>query len=358
MIKVYTKFLIFIFLRSLLYASIVTISLAFILNLLTELDFFKQIQVNTYFPIFLSILNAPNLVFEMFPFIFLISTQLFFIKLSENKEIEIFKYSGLQNISILSILSIISFLIGLLITLIFYNFSSSLKNFYLELKSPYTNDGKYLAVITKNGLWIKDIFEDKILMINSSKIEGNHLIGNFITEFDEEFKVIQNIKSDKIDVTKNEWIIYNAKVFKKNEYEIKKKLNIKTNFNLETINSLYSNLSSLNLIDLYELRQNYKKLNYSLTEIDLQILKLISYPIYLVLITIFASLIMLNVKNIKSTTYKISLGLFFSVIIYYLNNFSQVLGSTEKIPLFISVFIPLFIILIINIIMINKVNDK
>ncbi len=358
MIKVYTKFLILIFLRSLLYASIVTISLAFILNLLTELDFFKQIQVNTYFPIFLSILNAPNLVFEMFPFIFLISTQLFFIKLSENKEIEIFKYSGLKNISILSILSIISFLIGLLITLIFYNFSSSLKNFYLELKSPYTNDGKYLAVITKNGLWIKDIFEDKILMINSSKIEGNHLIGNFITEFDEEFKVIQNIKSDKIDVTKNEWIIYNAKVFKKNEYEIKKKLNLKTNFNLETINSLYSNLSSLNLIDLYELRQNYKKLNYSLTEIDLQILKLMSYPIYLVLITIFASLIMLNVKNIKSTTYKISLGLFFSVIIYYLNNFSQVLGSTEKIPLFISVFIPLFIILIINIIMINKVNDK
>ena len=67
-----------------------------------------------------------------------------------------------------------------------------------------------------------------------------------------------------------------------------------------------------------------------------------SYPIYLVLITLFASLIMLNIKNLKGTTYKISLGLFFSVIIYYLNNFSQVLGSTEKIPLFLSVFIPLY----------------
>ena len=195
-------------------------------------------------------------------------------------------------------------------------------------------------------------------MINSSKIENNFLIGNFITEFDEEFNEIKNIKSDKIDISKNEWIIYNAKIFKKNEYESRETLNQKTSFNLERIRSLYSNLSSLNLIALYELRENYKKLNYSVTEINLQLLKLISYPIYLVLITLFSSLIMLNIKNIKSTTYKISLGLFCSVIIYYLNNFSQVLGSTEKIPLYTSIFIPLLIIFMVNSVMIYKVNDK
>ena len=358
MIKVYTKFLILIYLKSLIYVSIVTISLALILNVLSELDFFKEIEVSTYYPLFLSILNSPDLVFEMFPFIFLIATQLFFIKLLENKELDIFKYSGLKNISILKIITTISFLTGLLITLIYYNFSSTLKNIYLELKSPYTNDGKYLAVITKNGLWIKDIVQDKVLMINSSKIENNYLVGNFITEFDSDFNVIQNIKSEKIDVSKNKWIILEAKIFKKNEYEIKKNLEFQTNFNLERINTLYSNLSSLNIINLIELRENYKNLNYSLTEIDLQLLKLLSYPIYLVLITIFASLIMLNIKNIKGTTYKISLGLFFSVIIYYLNNFSQVLGSTEKIPLLFSVFIPLIIIFIINSTMIYKVNEK
>ena len=36
-----------------------------------------------------------------------------------------------------------------------------MKNIYLELKSVYTNDGKYLAVITKNGLWIKDKIDKK-----------------------------------------------------------------------------------------------------------------------------------------------------------------------------------------------------
>ena len=154
--KVYIKFLTYNFFKSLLYVFSIMISLVFVLNLLTELDFFKELEIEFYLPLFLSLLNSPTMIFEMFPFIFLIATQLFFIKLFNNNEIEVFKYSGLKNSKILLILSILSIATGLLITILFYNLSSNLKNFYLELKSQYTTDGKYLAVITKNGLWIKD----------------------------------------------------------------------------------------------------------------------------------------------------------------------------------------------------------
>ena len=106
------------------------------------------------------------MVFEIFPFILLLSTQLFYIKLFTNNEIQIFKYSGLKNSKILIIINSISFLLGLIIISFYYNISSSLKNNYLELKSNYTKDGKYLAVINKNGLWIRDKIDDKVLIIN------------------------------------------------------------------------------------------------------------------------------------------------------------------------------------------------
>ena len=154
--KTYIKFLIKIYFTSLMYVTLIMLSLVFILNLLSELDFFRKIEVETYFPIFLSIINSPSLIFEMFPFIFLISTQFFFVKLFNNNEIEIFKYSGLKNSKILVILTTLTFVTSLLIISIFYNFSSNLKKIYLEIKSNYTIDGKYLAVITKNGLWIKE----------------------------------------------------------------------------------------------------------------------------------------------------------------------------------------------------------
>ncbi len=356
--RVYTKFITIIFFKSLLYVFLVMISLVFLLNLLSELEFFKDLDVGINFTIFLSLINSPTLIFEMFPFIILITIQLFFIKIFENKEIEIFKYSGLKNSKILQILGILSILTGIIVTVLFYNLSSNLKNFYLGLKSNYTSDGKYLAVITKNGLWIKDKINDKILITNSSSINQNYLIENFITEFDTDFNIIRNIQSDKIDISNMKWVILNPKIYQNNNYINKTKLNLQTNFDSKRIKTLYSNLSALSLYELYDLRNNYKKLNYSVIDIELHLLKIISYPLLLFLIAIFSSLIMLNIKQVKGTTFKISIGLFFSVIIYYLNNFSYVLGTTEKLPIIFSLFLPMLILALINSMMLYNVNEK
>ena len=356
--KIYIKFLTQIFSISLLYVISIMFSLIFILNLLTELEFFKEIEVTSGFTILLSLLNSPSMIFEMLPFIFLITTQLFFIKLFNNNEIEIFKYSGLKNTSILKIFSLISIIIGILLTIILYNFSAIFKNFYLEEKTKFTTDSKYLAVITKNGLWIKDEVDEKIYIVNASKIQNNFLINSFITEFNKDYKVIRNLKSNKINIKEKEWLAYDVKIYNKNNYEIEKQLQIKTNFDYKRIQTLYSNLSSLSFNQLFELRKNYKKLNYSLTEINLQFLKILSYPLYLFLVAFFSSLIMFRVKRLNSTTFKISLGLFFSVIIYYINNFFMVLGSTERISLLLAIFTPLILLTIINCLMLNRINEK
>ena len=275
-----------------------------------------------------------------------------------NNQLSIFKYSGLKNSRILFIISSISFILGILIITLFYSFSSSLKNFYLDLKSNYTTDEKYLAVITKNGLWIKDVIDNKILIINSFKIDQNFLIDAYISEFDENFEIKRNIVSPKIDISEKNWTIFDAEVYEKNVKQKLKIIKIKTNFDYLIIQNLFSNLSSLSILELLELRKNYKSLNYSLIDIDIQLLKLVSFPLYLMLMTIFSSIIMLGTKELKSSILKISIGLFFSVIIYYLFNFFSVLGKTEKINLFSSVLLPILLLTAINYLMIGKFDEK
>jgi lipopolysaccharide export system permease protein len=294
----------------------------------------------------------------MFPFIFLVSTQLFFVNLMNNNEIEIFKYSGLKNLTIIKIIGYLSFFLGIFIIIFFYNFSSNLKNFYLEIKSKYTTDGKYLAVITNNGLWIKDRINGRTSIINASKIDKNFLIDTFITQFNSNYEVVRNIKSNKIDVKNFDWIIYDAKVFERQTSFNHPILKIKSNFNYDRIQSLFSNLSSLSLQELFVLKKNYELLNYSTTEVDVQIQKIISYPFYLTLMTIFSAIIMFSTKKSKSTTLKIALGLFFSVIVYYTFNFFSVMGNTEKVSIIVSVWIPILILTIVNLMMIYKINEK
>ena len=356
--KTYVKFLILSFLKSFFYVFMIILSLVFILNILTELEFFRDIDVDTIFPLYLSLLNSPSLIFEMFPFVFLLSTQVFFINLFNDNQIQIFKYSGLKNINIVGILSSISILTGIFIILIFYNLSSNFKNVYLDLKNKYSSDDKYLAVITKNGLWIKDKIDGKINIINSSKIDEKYLINTFITQFDQNYNLLKNIYSEKIDIRTNEWIGYNARVIENNQSIKSEQIILRSNFDYKKIQSLFSNLSSLSILELLDLLENYKTLNYSTTEVKLQIYKIVSYPIYLTLMTILSSIIMFNTRMFKSSTFKISIGLFSSVLIYYLNNFFYVMGKTEKMSLIPSIFIPLTVLLVINMIFVYRINEK
>ena len=357
--KTYVQFIILSFLKSFFNIFLVMLSLVFILNILQEIEFFSNKNVGSIYPIYLSLMNTPSILFEMFPFIFLISTQFFFIKLFNNDEINIFKYSGLKNINIVYILSILSFILGLFIITLFYNVSSTLQSYYLDIKNQYSTDkSDYLAVINKNGLWIKDIVEDKINIINSSKINNNILSETFISTFDSDYELIKNIRSNKVDIKNNKWLIYDASIFENNTSEKVDLLEFETNFNQKKIESLFSNLSSLSILKLFNLRNNYKGLNYSVVDVNLHISKILTYPFLLMLMTILSAIIMFNTKRFKSNTFKIVIGLFFSVIIYYISNFFNVMGITEKISLIIATISPLAILTFINLFMIVNVNEK
>ena len=356
--KTYIKFLINLFNISLLKIFITFFIIILITNILEQIEFFKNIDLSFFYLFFLSLLNTPSVLFEILPFIFLLGTQVFFIHLIDKNELQIFKYSGLNNIKIIKILGLYSFILGIIMVIFFYNGSSILKNSYLLIKNNYSDDNKYLAVITENGLWIKDEINDNINIINARQVNNEFLLNVSITKFNKDFDLVEVLQSERVDITSKKWKIFNPITLKGNSQSTLNELILHSNFDLQKINSLFSNLSSLSIIDLITLRKSYISLNYSVTDINSHLLKIVSYPVYLTLITIFSAIIMFNIGYQKNTFYKITLGIFLSVIIYYINNFLSVLGTNEKIPVTLSIFLPLIILSIINFISIIKLNEK
>ena len=357
--KTYQIYLSKVFTSTLLKTFIVFVSLAFILNIFEEINFFKELKVSLTLPIFLTFLNIPSIIFDIFPFIFLITAQFAFIKLIDQNEIIVLKNFGLDNLKIIKILSVLSFLIGLIIITVYYNFSSSLKYSYLNLKNSYAKDNKYLAVITENGIWIKDEVGENINIINANRFNKNILYDVDILQFDKNFNFKKNIISKKIIIENKTWVIKDALISDSNG-----KLNnidkyvLLTNLDYNDVNSLFSNLSSLNIFELNDLRKKYESINYSSTEVSSAIQKLISFPFYLTIMTILASTIMLNIKHNKSKIFHLIFGILISVIIYYLSFFFEELGKNEQIPIGISIWIPLVIIMLISTISLIRINEK
>ena len=356
--KTYIKFIINLFNVSFLKIFIIFFIIILLSNTLEQVEFFKDIDLSFFYLFFLSFLNTPSVLFEILPFIFLLSTQVFFIQLIEKNELQVFKYIGLNNIKIVKILSLYSFTLGIVLVIFFYNGSSILKNTYLSIKNNYSDDDKYLAVITENGLWIKDEINDNINIINASRIDNEFLLDVSISRFKKNFDLVEILQSKKIDITSKKWKIFNPIILKGNSQSSLDEIVLTSNFDLQKINSLFSNLSSLSMVELITLRKSYMSLNYSVTDINSHLLKIVSYPLYLTLITVFSAIIMFNIGYQKNTFFKITLGIFLSVIIYYINNFLSVLGTNEKIPLTLTILLPLVILSIINIISIIKLNEK
>jgi len=356
--KTYIKFIINLFNISFFKIFMIFFIIILITNILEQIEFFKEINFHFLYLVFLSFLNTPSVIFEILPFIFLLSTQVFFINLIDKNELEIFKYTCLNNYKIVSIISIYVFMLSLFFIIVFYNLSSVLKNGYLSILNQYSEDSKYLAVITENGLWIKDEINNNINIINAHKVDSEFLLNVSIIQFSKNYNILRIIQSKKIDISSNTWQVLEPIILEDSITTKKSKIQLVSNFNLKKINSLFSNLSSLTVIELFKLRKSYKSLNYSLIDIDSHLYKIISYPIYLTLITIFSAIIMLNIGFQKNSFFKIILGILLSVIIYYINYFFNVLGTSEKIPLILSICMPLIILSIINFISMIKLNEK
>ena len=130
--------------------------LGFIVNLFEEINFFKDIDVGIYLPIIMSILFVPSLLYNMFPFIILLSGIWFFLKIKKSDEVTAMKVSGMSNFSIIIIPGLLSILLGIFIITSINPITSVLVKKYETIKGNYERDLDYLAAITENGIWIKE----------------------------------------------------------------------------------------------------------------------------------------------------------------------------------------------------------
>ena len=359
MVKTLDKYFISLFFKKLLLLSVIFFSLSFTLTIFEEITFLSKSTSAFYLPFMLAIFDAPTTLLEIFPFIILISAQLFFVELIKRKENEIIKINNLNNFYLIRLLAICSFLFGILIITIYYPISSKLKFIYSDIKNIYSEDGKYLKHLNDNGIWIKDEIENKIYIINGAEKNDPFLEDVFISKFNKNFNLIENIFADKIDITSNEWVIKNPIIFKDNrQIKLEENLILNTHFNIKKINSSFKNLNSFNLIQLIDIKKENTLLGYSSQDIDLHFLKIISLPIYFTILVVISSIIMINIKKNKPYIFHVLLGISLSVIVYYINNIFNVFGLTNKIPIYLSVFFPMIFLGIVSLVGLIRINEK
>ena len=358
-LKQYQSYLTSLFLKKFIIVSFVFFCLVVVINFFEEVRFSEKYNTEIYYSIYLSFLNAPSLIFEIFPFIFLITVKIFYLSLYDKNELKILNSNGVSNLRIIYLLISISILTGLFILMFYYSFSSSLKSKYLEIKNRFSNTNEYLAVVKDDGLWIKEEIDQSVFIIHAEKFEENTLKSITITESNKYFNSKNTIIAEKANIKSKNWNLNGVTLLDVNGKRNELKTFVhNSSFDANIISNLFSNLNSLNIFELHNLSKSYLKIGYSNTDIKIHLNKIYSMPVFFVLMTILGFVIINKLRKFETRFFIIIFGIFVSVLIYYLNYFSGILGSNGVLPIYLSVWAPLLILFLLCNIGILKINEN
>ena len=358
-IKRYQSYIGKLFIQKFIKISIVFFCVVILVNFFEEVRFSEKYEIEIFYVIYLSILNAPSLIFEILPFIFFITIIFFYLELSENNEIEILNTNGISNLQIIYLITLVTILSGVFLLLFYYTLSSSFKSQYLDIKNRFSNSNEYLAVVNDDGLWIKEEIDNKMYIIHAEKLKKNELKYLTINEASKYYDSKNTILAESADIISKNWKLKDVSILNENGNSKKlKSLVYNSTFDGEIISNLFSNLNALNIYELHKLSNSYSNIGYSNTDIKIHLNKIYSMPVFYILMTILGFVIVNKLKHFKSKFFLIVLGIFISVIIYYLNYFSSLLGNNGVLPIYLAVWVPLLILFLICNIGLLKINEN
>ena len=355
------KYLAIEFFKVVVVMSFAFFCLGFILNLFEEINFFKDYEVGIDVPILLSLFFVPSLLYNMFPFVILISGIWYFLRIKKNDEIIGLKISGLSNFSVIIIPSIVSMLLGFIIVTSFNPIISVLVKKYESIKGAYEKDQDYLAAITANGIWIKENQVEKNYIIRSSKLNGNKLMDISLYEFNNNNDFLKRFEAEYANISSSIWEMKNVKVIDNNGTVLSENissLSYASIYDVDKIKSLYSNLDTVSFWNIENEILLLEKRGYSTREMRAKFQRALAFPFFLLSMVLLSGVFTLGIRVKESNMKYVFIAILASVLIFYFNDFSAALGKTGKLPIEISVWMPIVIIFIFSSVGLIHANQR
>ena len=349
------------FIKIVINTSIIFFCLGFIMNIFEEINFFKDFNVAITTPIILSLLFVPSLLNYFFPFVILLSGIWFFLKIKKTDELTSMNVSGMSNLSVIIIPSILSIILGIFFVTALNPITSLLVKKYETVKGNYEKEQDYLATVTVNGIWIKERGLKANYMIRASHLEKENLMGVTIYEFDKDNNFTRRIEADSANITSLKWVLKNITVINSDGIMLTEPIKDPFYFSMydiKKIKSLYSNLDTISFWDLEHEINLLKQRGYSTREMQVKLHRSLAFPFFLLSMVLLSSVFTLGTTFKENNWTYVFLTITASVVIFFFNDFSAALGKTDKLPIELSVWMPIAIIFIFSFVGIIHANQK
>lgn len=296
----------------------------------------------------LALYKLPDVGQQILPFIILFATIATLWSLSQRKELEAIRASGLSVWQFTLPIITATFIIGLVYVALIHPLAAAALNRYDNLESVYFGSGQSTITVIDGGLWIRQEDETGNFILKAASLNATNWTMERVTVFffDGQNTHTQRIDADHAGLIGGEWIFRKARLFKSGEKTtLLPELRLTTSLTAESIAESFSNPNTISFWRLPHFIRSLANTGLDTTSLMIYYQSLLVLPLLLLAMVYLAAATSLKTARHTKLLPVVTTALGVGFAVYFFTSFLRALGAGHDIPILMAVWTPPLIVI-------------
>ncbi len=333
------------FLGMVLRVILIFFGILLLIDMIEQLRRFSNVDVGLGTALYLSALNVPESLYRILPLIMIIASITLFLNMARSSELVVVRASGRSGIRFLATPIICAIVIGCLMVGVFNPIVAGTSKAYVDAKMRLQQGQGSVLSVSDSGLWLRQGAADAQTVVRAaqSNADGSELQDVTFLIFAPDGLPIRRIESEHAMLEPGAWVIKDPKVWDLTapnpESVVIPQLSdirLASELTVDYIRDSFGAPSSIPFWQLPDYIAGLERAGFSARAHRVWLQMELAQPLLLAAMVLVAAGFTMRHVRFGSTGVMVLLALLAGFTIFFLRNFTQVLGENGQIPVILA----------------------
>ncbi|SLN18178.1 LPS export ABC transporter permease LptG [Roseisalinus antarcticus] len=297
----------------------------------------------------LTLLNAPQALYDLLPLLVILSSIALFLALSRSSELVVARAAGRSALRSLLAPILVVATIGVLGLAFLNPLVAATSKAYEQRVTALEDRGASIVAVDSGGLWLRQggVEGQSVIRAERSNLDGTRLSGVTFITFSPDGHPLRRIDSDRAELIDGAWRLNDAKSWPlgnaevpEAEAEFQPVVEVPSTLTADQIRDSFGEPSSIPIWELPRFIQRLKAAGLSARRHEVYFQSQLAQPAFLVAMLLIGAGFTLRHNRGGRTGMLVLTAISLSFGLYFIANFAEILGENDQVPILLAAWAP------------------
>jgi lipopolysaccharide export system permease protein len=297
----------------------------------------------------ITLLQAPEVLYQVFPLVLLLASLLTFLRLARTSELVVMRAAGVSALRLIGVPVLAAIGLGIAFVAVVNPFVAASIKRGEALANDFTNAGSSLLSFSREGVWLRQADADggqTVIQAARSSADGTILSRVRMHRFDSDGTLYARIDAPAARLTARAWVLENAAEWRLDSDEVFERvalggrLSLPTTLTSAEILESFAPPKTVGFWDLGRFIAQIEESGFSGLSHRLFLQSELAKPALFAAMVLIGAAFALRPTRFGQTGVMILLAVLAGFALYFLKDFAESLGSRGQVPLLVAAWTP------------------